>query len=340
MVGGLWMTDANFKSSILFRNILKADSLTVTPILYLSNGHKFTLKDVTLEPSGTATISINDGLAAQGIASWATLFGYVEIQYRWPWDALCVTVQSVDVPHSLIFTYFLRPAGTVEAQSSQPASQSTHVSEGMWWKQEANVTGFVALSNVSAQVIHAKVQASDQQMNVLGQHSVAISPHGTKLINLRELQSAGSAGGILVTDDADENALVINGGLEDQATGYSASMPIGARPAASAKPEEATYAELGLMTGAADPMMLFPAGTTFTPFSILRNVSEQPVKVSPTIYWMAAGAHSARLPQLILLPHETRALDLAPLISAAGLKDFNGSFSLILDTQGPKGASS
>ena len=69
MVGGLWMTDANFKSSIILRNNLKTNSLNVTPILYLSNGRKYVLKDVTLEPSGTATISVNDGLAGQGISS-------------------------------------------------------------------------------------------------------------------------------------------------------------------------------------------------------------------------------------------------------------------------------
>lgn len=85
MVGGLWMTDANFKSSIILRNSLKTSSLKVTLILYLSNGHKYVLKDVMLDPSGTATVSVNDGLAEQGISSYATLFGYVEIQYTWAW---------------------------------------------------------------------------------------------------------------------------------------------------------------------------------------------------------------------------------------------------------------
>src|SRR5579864_2456180 len=228
MVGGLWMTDANFKSSIILRNNLKTNSLRVTPILYLGNGRKYVLKDVTLEPSGTATISVNDGLAEQGISSWATLFGYVEIQYTWAWDAMCVTVQSVDVVHSLIFTDFLKPAQSNTATHSltQSAAQSINVSEGMWWKQEPNVSGFVGLSNISPQPIHAKLQTTDQQRNVLGEHDVVVSPHGTKLINLGELRSAGSSGGIQVSADGDQNALIINAGLQDQATGYSASMPI------------------------------------------------------------------------------------------------------------------
>jgi hypothetical protein len=91
MVGGLWMTDANFKSSIYLKNDVKVAPITATPILYLSNGQSYQLADVKLEPSGTAVISVNDALAAQGIAPYATLSGYVEVQYTWPWDALCVT---------------------------------------------------------------------------------------------------------------------------------------------------------------------------------------------------------------------------------------------------------
>jgi hypothetical protein len=100
MVGGLWMTDANFKSSLLLKNVVKTDPVTVTPILYLSNGAKYTLANVTLEPSGTAIIDINAALQEKGIAPWATLFGYVEVQYQWPWDPLCATVQSIDAPHT------------------------------------------------------------------------------------------------------------------------------------------------------------------------------------------------------------------------------------------------
>jgi hypothetical protein len=75
MVGGLWMIGANFNSSIYIKNGVEVSPVKVTPILYLSNGTKFTLPDITLEASGTAVISINDALANQGIAPWATLSG-------------------------------------------------------------------------------------------------------------------------------------------------------------------------------------------------------------------------------------------------------------------------
>src|SRR5437899_198300 len=46
MVGGLWMTNPNIKSSIYLRNSVETDPVTVTPILHLSNGSKYTLADV------------------------------------------------------------------------------------------------------------------------------------------------------------------------------------------------------------------------------------------------------------------------------------------------------
>ena len=58
MVGGLWMTDAGFKSSIYLKNDVEADPITVTLVLYLSNGQKLTLDDVKLEPAGIATATI------------------------------------------------------------------------------------------------------------------------------------------------------------------------------------------------------------------------------------------------------------------------------------------
>jgi hypothetical protein len=89
------------------------------------------------------------------------------------------------------------------------------------------------------------------------------------------------------------------------------------------------------MTGTADPMMSFPAGTVFTPFSVVRNVGDQTVLVTPSLYWMQGGAaHSARLQAFTLAQSQTRGLDVPSLIAAAGLSGFNGSVNLILESQG------
>ena len=78
------MIDANTKASLYLKNGLKTSSLTVTPSLYLSNGVRYALSPVTLEPSGVAVVDINQGLAEHGIAPYARLYGYAEIDYQWP----------------------------------------------------------------------------------------------------------------------------------------------------------------------------------------------------------------------------------------------------------------
>ena len=90
------------------------------------------------------------------------------------------------------------------------------------------------------------------------------------------------------------------------------------------------------MSGAADPMMSFPAGTTFAPYSITRNIADQPIRVSPTLWWMEAGTpRSAPLHSLTVSPGQTQNLNLPALLASSGLKDFNGSVNLVLDLQGP-----
>ena len=330
MVGGLWMTDANFKSSIQVSNVLKTAPLTITPTLYLSNGKALTLADVTLEPSGTAVISISDALAAKGLASWATLYGYVDLQYKWAWDAICATVHSVDTLHSVVFTSGLQFPDSGTATPSTDQAQPYW--EGMWWKQESNVTGFVALSNISSQPLHASVSVTDASENRLSQRSVTISPHGTKLIELKELQTTSSSeGGVWIQHDWPDSAIVVTGGLEDLLQGYSATIPFYHSPPI-ANPQNTTIAELGLMTGTADPMMQFPADTVFTPYSLVRNISDEPVSASLTLYWTeGATDHSVPLPQLTLAPHRTQNIALASLLSQTGLKNYNGSFDLVFE---------
>jgi hypothetical protein len=97
LVGGLWMTDAGMKSYVHVTNDLVTSPLTVSPVLWLSNGVSLHLPAITIEPSGTAVISVNEALADQRIAPYATLSGYVELDYQWPWDAICATMRNVDV---------------------------------------------------------------------------------------------------------------------------------------------------------------------------------------------------------------------------------------------------
>lgn len=160
LVGGLWRTDANFQSAIYLTNNVQTSSLSITPVLYVSNGTRYALPAVNLAPAGTAIVDINAALQQQGIAAWATLSGYVEIDYSWPWDALCVTVRNVDPIHSELFNYGLGP-GPPQNAPGQAAAAKTNTVEGLWWKREPDVSGFVAVANVSSQPVIATLQITD-----------------------------------------------------------------------------------------------------------------------------------------------------------------------------------
>jgi Bacterial Ig-like domain (group 2) len=168
---------------------------------------------------------------------------------------------------------------------------------------------------------------------------VTISPHGTKLVKLDEMQYAPSSqGGITVSYRGAENALLINGGLQDSSNGYSATLRFVPAVALQSPAPAQGYAELGLMAGAPDPMMAFPAGTVFTPYSIVRNITDQSIGITPVLWWMEAGApRSTRLREFDLSARSTQRLSVESLLAQAGLKTFSGNFNLILEADARHG---
>jgi hypothetical protein len=348
IVGGPWMLDPNMKSTIYLRNGMETDSLATTPVLYLSNGKKIVLPTVNLAPTATATVSIGDALRKQGIAPYANLKGYVELDYLSPFDPLCATVTSVDTVHSVIFTYGFRPTApatiTQKARGLQPQSHDPVAQrvDGVWWKHSATVSGFVSLSNTTDQKILASLKVSGTDGSVLGTYPVSLSPRATNVLDLAELRAqSASAGGVELDYTAAPESILVSGGLEDIATGYSAAMAF--RPnssataaATDAAPKTTTFTELGLMTGAPDPMMLFPAATEFTPFSVIRNISPNPVSVTPEVFWMDhSSAHRKATMALVIPAGGTAVVDTHSLLQQAGLGSYNGVLNLTLKIKSP-----
>ena len=58
----------------------------------------------------------------------------------------------------------------------------------------------VALSNITEQTINATMKITDGQESDIGDHTISISPHGTKVVTLSELPLASSTvGGVYLT---------------------------------------------------------------------------------------------------------------------------------------------
>jgi hypothetical protein len=124
------------------------------------------------------------------------------------------------------------------------------------------------------------------------------------------------------------------GGLENRQEGYSAMIPFWQAPMTgmTASSTPGTIAHPGIMVGAADPMMGFPAGTRFTPYLALRNLTANAEQVNVTLYTEQGTALSA--PAQSLQPFESRQVDVNSVLKQLGLKDFSGSLTLTVSHSG------
>src|SRR5207249_6250374 len=166
--------------------------------------------------------------------------------------------------------------------------------EGLWWKHDPGVSGWIALSNVTEADTQASVQLvahGDEGDEPQAAHTISLSAHTTQMFHLEDFASNPSpskSGGIRVQYIGQPGSVLVTGGLENGAEGYSANIPFWAHDMSSAPVTGITYATVGLMVGKPDPMMMpgFPKETTFSPYLVLRNTTEKPLDVSLQLNYM------------------------------------------------------
>jgi hypothetical protein len=294
-MGGVWMTGPSLHSTLHLKNLIESSPVTITPVLHVSNGKSLIFHPVTIGAGAVTVVDINAGLDGLGLASYATLTGFVEIRYQWPWIPICATVRNTDSAHSLLFNYFLQP--WYRNPPILPASLQTtnNTLEGAWWKQEPNISAMISLANTSdaPELVHVTPRDSDgHQLDSL---DVTVLPGHMNSVALTVIDnSIQKAGGLTVTYRGPTGSLIVSGNLRDESTGYSATIPFSLPLPSSIAQGPTQLAVLGLMSGPPDSMMQFPANTVFTPYSIMRNTSNLPITVIPTFWWMEAGTQSPR----------------------------------------------
>lgn len=344
MNSGLWRTDGSFVSTIRIKNILVVAPLDVTPVLFMADGTPYMLPSVHVPVSGVVTVSVNDALASapQSVAGHVSQFGSVELIWSYSSPGhLSAQVAAIDASRSLSYTYpFMAPM-------AMPGHDTKQALEGLWWKRDSGVTGSVTLSNTTDQQqtatltpAHAGNSANPQQ--------VTLAPHSTQMLTLEALDANASApdnhaGGIRVEYQGQQGAILVNGGLANESEGYSANIPFWVHDMSSAPSTSITFASAGLMLGKPDPMMMpgFPNDTAFSPYLALRNTTEKPLDVSLQVNYMTGMQGSMpvtkSLPTQHLAPFEAKQLDLQGPLTAAGLKNFNGSINLSASFTGKAG---
>src|SRR5229473_1424425 len=217
---GFWRTDGSFVSTIRIKNVLVVAPMDVTPVLFMADGTPYMLSSVHLAVSGVATVNLNDALASAppSIGSHISQFGSAALIYSYPSPGhVTAQVAAIDASRSLSYTYpFVEPM-------NMPGHDSKQILEGLWWKRDKGVTGFVTLSNTTNQQQTATL-ASVHPGNSANARQVTLAGHSTQMLSLVELAGNAAAldnhaGGIRVEYEGSQAAILVTGGLVNESEG-------------------------------------------------------------------------------------------------------------------------
>ena len=351
LAGGFWRTDHDFKPTLQITNVLSIAPLTVTPVLYMADGTSYSLGPYKLAVSGVVAIDLRAALeeAPAAVVPHVSDHGSVRIEYEWHWaNAITASVQNIDAPRSLNFTFELRtpPAATnpnsttgVKQEKHAGTSHSDHdrvkevIEEGLWWKRDPGVEGFVALTNISANAVPLSLELLGRHGEVSARKRLVLGPEITQVLQLSDLDPQklihANAGGIRMQYRGTTHDLVVVGGLENGNEGYSANIPFGVLADKPNPANPVSVSAAGIMVGAPDPMMMFPAGTVFIPYVALRNTSNRTLLVSSSISFMEGStAKTVADAPIKLRAGESREVNANDLLARAGLANFNGIVTL------------
>jgi hypothetical protein len=349
--GGLWRTDGAFQSTMMLKNILRDAPLSVTPVLYMADGTEYVLPAVQLDKAGVAVINLNTALqnAPPNIQPHVSTYGSSAIRYQWAWKtAVVASIRIGDDVNSLVYlTQLIANANQTHNAASLQISQ---VHEGMWWKQEPGVTGFLAVTNTSLTTVSATFEVFGSGATGSIAQTIVVAPHNTYLAELSpiwsKIQGNPAQGGIRVSYTGTMGSLQFGGGLMDIVKGYSHKInfvTILAPPAASATPSSGQTTAVaaapsphtvnldssGMMVGMQDPNMQFPAGTQFAPYEVLRNTSNHPLQVKLTVNYLNQSVPTdLPLGAISLAPQEVQQVDVKAMLASAGLGQYNGLMNL------------
>lgn len=333
---GLWRVDDGFVSTIQVKNLLASKPVIFTPALYMADGTEQLLTPIQLPANASTVININTQL--QGFpadkAAHISSFGSVSILFNSDPGALIGSITMMNARLSLSYTTSLNGV-----MSGTPTMQTL---EGLWWRHDSGVGGFVGLSNSTTREIAVQIQAVGSQGGTGPVEQTYLPPHSTKMLDLDSLigslpRREMREGGLRVQFDGLIGEVNVVGGLANINNGYSAVMPfwmsgMGIMSSTASSTAQVTLAHAGLMTGPADPMMGFPATTKFTPYLALRNTTAQSVDIGLTIY----TDNGTPLPATVhpLQPFETRQINMKEVLAAIKLSTFSGMINLAVSHKG------
>jgi hypothetical protein len=328
--GGFWRSDHTFRPVLILTNVLQTNSIGAIPSLYAADGTEFRLPQVNLDPAGVVNVDIVHAIqsAPASIRTHFSQYGSVSVRYLWHWSGVIgAAVQNRDVQRSLNYNFDLHVPMTT------PSGGSKTVQEGVWWKEDDGVTGFVSLVNVSKRSVDVDIRVLTNSGETEEVRQVSLGPRETQSVQILRNEKRIS-GGLRVTYSGDVKEVVIAAGLENAHEGYSARIPFSVSHQ-SDSPDTVTLSSTGFMLGTPDPSMNFPSGTIFGGYLALRNITQQRLEVSQVLHYMRGDdVTTASLRTLTLGPGESRYLNESEFAAETGLTTFSGIANLVFSYHG------
>jgi hypothetical protein len=325
---GFWRTDGGFVAKMRIKNALVTGPLEVAPVLYMADGTEYQLPTATVATSGVISININQALAQApaSVITHLSSFGSASLTYRHASGGhLIASISMQDTSRSLVLSYPF-----TESPVSRRRSQSSPtVWEGVWWKHDAGVQGFLAVSNATGHEAQAKIRLISPSGALAGPKTIVLKAHSTQMLSLENtdgLGASGDAGGIRLEHSDEAGAIAVAGGLLNAKEGYSANIPFVELMSSPVGP--VTLGSAGIMVGKPDAMMRFPSDTVFTPYLVLRNATANTLPVTLQISYMTQDAPVSKQVKETLDPRATKRVNLPDTLQTLGMKDFSGSMNI------------
>ncbi len=318
----LWRTDGGFQSTIRLTNMLAIANMDAQITLSMADGTSYPLPPLRLPASGVASVSVNEALAAAPanllphISSW----GNASISYKYDWQGVILATMSLlDTPRSLQYIYPF----VFSHSGEQSAMAGASAFNGVWWNPTPTARLFVGISNSTANSVNGTIILLDALGAVLSDQPFSVPSQGTVFANVA-IPPGNRMGGLRVQYSGGMEDLLVAAGIEDDTAGFSANLPV-AMPSmdSTAASQSFQFASVGMMNGVADSSMGFPAGTNFTPYAYLRNVSSSPRLIHVAVNWMNGSVpQTTDLPDATLQPGESRQVTI-PSFAGITPREFN-----------------
>lgn len=358
---GLWRVDHTFTASIHIKNTMVGSSVQVTPVLFMADGTEYDLSAINLGPNAVADVDVNRALAnaPAEIAAHQSQYGSAELKYMNPGPGVVSgEITMIDAPRSLLYKSAFEMMMNSMNVGMSPSLQRV---EGLWWRRDPSIGGFVDLANTTGNVMKVNVRVASAHGLRLPAQQVSLAPHVSQMLDLDQLTASlpgfeSGQGGVRAEWSGYMGDIIIQGGLEGDREGYSTDLPFwshnppssmntmmaggASQPAPSHQRTSSgqALAAVGIMTGFPAPAMNFPSWVRFTPYVILRNTTRRPMSLNPVLYLANTGqSQSFQLPNELLAPHEARQLDIAASLAKLHLQNFDGFINLTYSYQGAIG---